>query len=152
VLDLRFDIGGDIDQTRDLARALAANVRERIYVITSRYTFSAGIVMAAAMKHDGGNRVTIVGEKVGDDLRWWSEGENACFPNSHYCLHVTTGLWSLVKGCAQNPDCYGDRLDSRVDSLDPQLHAPMTAEMWLSGRDAAMEVIKVDFASRRPSK
>jgi len=24
--------------------------------------------------------------------------------------------------------------------------------MWLSGRDAAMEVIKADFASRRPSK
>ena len=43
VLDLRFDIGGDIDQTRDLARALTANVRERIYVITSRYTFSAAI-------------------------------------------------------------------------------------------------------------
>ena len=96
--------------------------------------------------------MTIVGEKVGDDLRWWSEGENACLPNSHYCLHVTTGLWDLVNGCAQNPDCYGDRLDARVDSLDPQLHAPMTAEMWLSGRDAAMEVIKADFASRRPSK
>ncbi len=152
VLDLRFDIGGDIDQTRDLARALTANVRERIYVITSRYTFSAGIVMAAAVKPDGGNRVTIVGEKVGDDLRWWSEGENTCLPNFHYCLHVTTGLWDLVNGCAQNPDCYGDRLDARVDSLDPQLHAPMTAEMWLSGRDAAMEVIKADFASRRPSK
>ena len=45
-----------------------------------------------------------------------------------------------------------DRLDARVDSLDPQLHAPMTAEMWLSGRDAAIEVIKADFASRRPSK
>jgi hypothetical protein len=152
VLDLRFDIGGDIDQTRDLARALAANVRERIYVVISRYTFSAGIVMAAAIKHDGGKRVTIVGEKVGDDLRWWSEGENACLPNSHYCLHVTTGLWGLLKGCAQNPDCYGDRLDARVDSLDPQLPAPLTAEMWLSGRDAAMDAIKADLASHLPSK
>jgi hypothetical protein len=152
VLDLRFDIGGDIDQTRDLARSLAANVRDRIYVITSRYTFSAGIVMAAAMKHDGGSRVTIAGEEVGDDLQWWSEGKDACLPNSHYCLRATTGLWDLVKGCAQEPDCYGDRLDARVDSLDPRLQAPLTAQMWLSGRDAAMEAIKADLAPRTSTK
>ena len=147
VLDLRFDIGGNIDETRDLIRTLTANVRERIYVITSRYTFSAGIVMAAAMRHDGGQRVMIVGEKVGDELRWWSEGENACVPNSKYCLRATNGLWDLIHGCAKERGCYGDRLDARVKSLEPQLPAALTAESWLNGKDPAMDAIKTDLNS-----
>ena len=70
ILDLRFDVGGDIDQTRQLIRNLAARTRQRIYVMTGPYTFSAGIVAAAATLHDGGARVTIVGEPVGDRLRF----------------------------------------------------------------------------------
>ena len=46
VLDLRFDIGGDIDTTRDLARDIAAKVPGRIFVLIGPYTFSAGIVFA----------------------------------------------------------------------------------------------------------
>jgi hypothetical protein len=147
ILDLRFDIGGNIDETRDLACAMAANVRGRIYVLIGPYTFSAGIVMAAATKHDGGDRVTIVGDNVGDRLRWWSEGKTVCLPNSRYCLHVTTGLWDLIHGCAGDPDCYGDKLDARVDSLEPQLRAPLTAVAWLAGRDPGMEAIKADLAA-----
>ncbi len=69
-------------------------------------------------------------------------------PNSHYCLHVTTGLWDLIKGCAGEADCYGDRLDARIASLDPQLRAPLTATAWLAGRDPGMEAIKADVAAR----
>ena len=147
ILDLRFDIGGNIDETRDLACAMAANVRGRIYVLIEPYTFSAGIVMAAATKHDGGDRVTIVGDNVGDRLRWSSEGKTVCLPNSRYCLHVTTGLWDLLHGCAGDPDCYGDKLDARVDSLEPQLRVPLTAAAWLAGRDKGMEAIKADLAA-----
>jgi len=86
ILDLRFDIGGDIDQTRELARVMAAHVPGRIYVLIGPYTFSAGIVFAASVKHDGGHRVVLVGDDVGDRLQWWSEAKQLCMPNSGYCF------------------------------------------------------------------
>jgi hypothetical protein len=141
IVDLRFDTGGDIDLTRDWQRALAARVPGQIYVLVSRHTFSAGIVSAAAFKHDAPTRVHVVGEAVGDRLRWWSEGDNVCMPNSHYCLHMTTGLWDLVHGCAAQPGCYGDQYGAQVSHLDPDIDAPITAGSWLAGRDPGMEAI-----------
>ena len=148
VLDLRFDIGGDIDQTRDLARTMVEAVPGRIFVLTGPYTFSAGIVFAAAMKHDGGARVTLVGEPVGDRLRFWSEGRHVCLPHSKVCLRASDGVWDLLKGCAGEPACYGDRLDARVDSLDPEIHAPLTSAAWLSGRDPGMEAVRAALRFR----
>lgn len=148
VLDLRFDIGGDIGQTRDLARAMVAAVPGRIFVLTGPYTFSAGIVFAAAMKRDGGARVTLVGEPVGDRLRFWSEGGHVCLPHSKVCLWASDGLWDLVKGCAGEPACYGDRFDARVDSLDPEIRAPLTWAAWLSGRDPGMEAVRAALRLR----
>ncbi|MGH8265132.1 MAG: hypothetical protein ACRET4_16760, partial [Steroidobacteraceae bacterium] len=100
ILDLRFDVGGNCDLTRDLMRWLPAHVPGRLFVLTGPYTFSAGIVSAAALKHDGADRVILFGDLVGDALRWWSEGGPQCAPNSHFCLLPTSGLWDLVKGCA----------------------------------------------------
>ncbi len=42
-------------------------------LLAEPYTFSAGIVAAAAVKHDGQQRTRIVDEGVGDRLPWWSE-------------------------------------------------------------------------------
>lgn len=148
VLDLRFDIGGDIDQTRGLIRGLAAKTRRRIYVMTGPYTFSSGIVAAAAMRHDGGERVTLVGEPVGDRLRFWSEGSDACLPHSKYCVRVTDGLWDLVRGCAGMTGCYGDAYDARVEALTPHLAAPLTAEAWREGRDPGLEAVRADILGR----
>lgn len=145
VLDLRFDVGGDIDQTRQLIRDLAARTRQRIYVMTGPYTFSAGIVAAAAMVHDGGARVTIVGEQVGDRLRFWSEGADACLPNSKYCLRATDGLWDLTRGCAGTAGCYGDAYEAQVPSLTPTLVAPLTARAWREGRDPGLEAVRADL-------
>ena len=142
IVDLRFDTGGDTDLTREWQRTLPARIPSRLYVLVSRHTFSAGIVAVASFRHDAAARVRIVGERVGDRLRWWSEGEPVCMPNSHYCLHLTTGLWDLVYGCAGNPACYGDKYDARVADLAPDLEAPITADSWLAGRDPGMEAIE----------
>lgn len=148
IFDVRFNVGGDIDKTRGLIRELAQTIEGRIYVMTGGYTFSAGLVAAAAMVHDGGERVTIVGDTVGDRLRFWSEGREVCAPNSHYCLHATDGKWDLVKGCKGTPGCYGDPYDARVKSLVPSLQAPLTAKMWRARRDPGMEAIRADLAAR----
>jgi hypothetical protein len=149
IVDLRFDTGGDTDATRDWQRALPARIPGRVYVLVGRYTFSAGIVAAAAFKHDAPQQVRLVGEAVGDRLRWWSEGHNVCMPDSHYCLHLTTGLWDLVHGCAERPECYGDKYEARVMDLLPDLDAPLTLTSWVSGRDPGMEAIERDLGSSR---
>ena len=149
IVDLRFDTGGNIDATRDWQRALPARIPGRVYVLVGRYTFSAGIVAAAAFKHDAPQQVRLVGEGVGDRLRWWSEGDKVCLPDSHYCLHLTTGLWDLVHGCAERPECYGDKYDVRVADLVPDLDAPLTLSSWQSGRDPGMEAIERDLGSGR---
>jgi hypothetical protein len=145
VLDLRFDGGGDISKTTEFFGGLAARVPGRIYVVVSRLTFSAGIVAAALVESSAPERVTIVGEPVGDRLRFWSEGRDVCLPSTAYCVHMRDGLWDLVKGCAQEPGCYGDQFEARVPSLDPDLPAPLTAQSWLEGTDLAMDAIEADL-------
>jgi len=147
IVDLRFDTGGDIDTTRDWQRTLPSRVPGRVYVLVGPYTFSAGIVAAAAFKHDAPAQVRLVGDEVGDRLQWWSEGEDVCLPHSHYCPHLTTGYWDLVHGCAGLAACYGDRLDAQVPDLTPELRAPITADSWLAGRDPGMEAIAHDVHS-----
>lgn len=141
VVDLRFDVGGDITRTRDLLRQLPNHVSRRIYLLVGRYTLSAGIVAAAIVKHYGPDRVHIVGEGIADRLHWWSEGREACLPNSHLCFQVTDGAWDLVKGCAGETDCYGDRIVPPVGNLDPEISAPLTATAWLTGQDPALDAI-----------
>jgi hypothetical protein len=142
ILDLRFDGGGDISKSMDFFPALPAAVPGRIYVVVSRLTFSAGIVAAALVEMQAPERVTLVGEPVGDRVRFWSEGHDVCLPSSRYCLHLRDGLWDLVKGCSQEPGCYGDDYKARVEDLDPDVAAPLTAEAWLSGTDPAMDAIE----------
>jgi hypothetical protein len=148
IFDLRFNVGGDISKSRDFLREVTRIVTGRIYVLVSRYTFSAGIVSAAALKHDAGSRAIVVGEEVGDRLRFWSEGKPSCLPNSRFCLRPTTGMWDLIKGCKSEPGCYGDQFDAAVGSLQPQIDAPMSAAAWLAGRDLAMEAVGKDLQGR----
>lgn len=145
VLDLRFDIGGDIDVTRALMKAIAEKTFGRVYLLVGRYTFSAGIAAAAIVKH-AGPRVTVIGEELGDNLRWWSEIDETCLPHTHLCLRGTHGLWDLAKGCKGEPFCYGDRYGAVVGSLKPDVFAPLTARNWLAGRDPGMEAVEADLA------
>ena len=148
VVDMRFDGGGDISKTTDFFNGLAAVVPGRVYVVTSPFTFSAGIVAVALVEMSAPERVTLVGEPVGDRLRFWSEGHNVCLAGSKYCLEMRDGLWDLVKGCAQEPGCYGDQFKARVPDLDPDLPAPLSVATWLAGTDPAMDEIEKDLHGR----
>lgn len=149
ILDQRFNTGGNSDITMDLMREIGQHSKGRVYVLVGPRTFSAGIVSTALVKHASGNRAILVGEETGDRLRWWSEGDRVCLPSSKYCMAYTTGLWDLVKGCAGEPGCYGDRFDAVVPHLSPDLRAPVTRAAWLSGTDLAMEAVERDLARNR---
>lgn len=152
IVDLRFDTGGNTDLTREWQRTLVARVPGQVYVLVSRHTFSAGIVAAAAFKHDARERARVVGEPVGDRLRWWSEGSDACLPDSAYCLHRTTGLWDLTQGCRGEAGCYGDAYDAQISGLDPDVLAPLDADAWLAGRDLAMERVARELGTERAKR
>ncbi|QGX40547.1 hypothetical protein [Permianibacter aggregans] len=139
IVDLRFDLGGNVDLTQPLRPVIAKHPFERIVVLTGPHTLSAGIIMAAELKQLGRERVTIIGDEVGDTLRFWSEGQQVCLPHSQYCFIRSTGVWDLQHGCAGEPACYGDRFDVRVESLKPDIYAPLTVAALRSGRDPAME-------------
>lgn len=149
ILDQRFNTGGNSDLTMDLMRAIGQRGNGRVYVLVGPRTFSAGIVSTALVKHASGNRAVLVGEEIGDRLRWWSEGDSVCLPSSKYCMAYTTGLWDLARGCAGEAGCYGDRFDAAVPHLSPDLRAPITREDWLAGRDPAMDAVARDLAQNR---
>ena len=150
VVDLRFDNGGNLLTTLDFMRGLTKTVPGRVYLLTGPYTFSAGIISAAALKQGGGRRVTIVGDEVGDRPHFWSEGLLVKLPNSHLWLRYTDGQFNLKDGCTGEPACMDDRYPINVNfaSLATDIRAPLTAEAYLAGRDPAMEAVTADIARR----
>lgn len=151
IVDLRFDTGGDIGTTLDLMRLIARTVQGRIFVITSPYTFSAGIVSTAALLQAGGEKVTVVGQEIGDRTYWWSEHTPFCLPHSKACAAIQTGYWDLVHGCRGKPHCYGDQFGVRVARIPLDLPVKPSAADWREGRDPAMAVIAREIGLPDPS-
>jgi hypothetical protein len=154
VVDLRFDIGGNLLTTLDFMRKLATSVDGRTYLLVGPYTFSAGIISAAAIKKHGAERVTVVGDELGDRAHFWSEGALVTLPNSHYALRYANGQFNLKDGCSGEPACMDDLYPINVNfaSLTPDLHAPLTAVDYFAYRDPAFEAIAADVAARRNRK
>jgi hypothetical protein len=146
IVDLRFNKGGDMSITgrffERLPRRLPAN--GRLFVIVGGYTFSAGMASAAIALNAAGDRATLVGEDVGDTLRFWSEGESICAPHSRNCVRYTTGLFDLAQGCQGQDRCHSEnrRFNLVVGSLRPTLYAPTTWADYLAKRDPAMDAIR----------
>jgi hypothetical protein len=151
VVDLRFDEGGNLLTTLDFMRGLARRVPGRTYLLVGPYTFSAGIISAAALKQGGGDRVTIVGAPVGDRAHFWSEGGLIDLPNSHLSVRYTNGQFNLRDGCTGEPACMDDMYKISVNfvSLDPDIPAPLTTEAYLAGRDPGLEAVSVDIRRAR---
>ena len=84
VIDLRFYTGGNYAYPIKLASKppKIINDHKKIYLITSDKTYSAGIVTAARIKHFAKDKIQIIGEPVGDRLKFWAESEAVTLPNS----------------------------------------------------------------------
>lgn len=86
VMDLRFFTGGNYLSAAKLARKLPKKLHSdsKIYLITSKMTYSAGVITAARIKYFGADKVIVVGEKVGDNLTFRSEGVYYTLPHSGF--------------------------------------------------------------------
>ena len=143
VLDMRLNGGGDLNTTRDFIQALPARAPGRIFALTSPWTFSAAISSVGYLKQAAPDRVTIVGEGVGDRLNFFSEGDMVTLPNSQLMVLYATERHDYVTGCEGLTDCHGPviRNPIRVPNLDPDIAAPWTIEAYAAGRDPGMEAV-----------
>lgn len=146
IVDLRFDMGGNQMFTRGLMRELAVRAPGKIYVIVGPNTFSAGMGNAAVLKSLGRSKTVIVGDDVGDRLRFWSEHDFVCLPYSKLCAVANTGLWDIEKGCAGESGCYPlNTPETIAGSLEPEIRAPTTVAAYLAKHDPAMDAIEADI-------
>jgi hypothetical protein len=141
IVDMRFNVGGNILLTLDFMRELPARA-DHVWLLVGPYTFSAGIVSAAAIVKHGEN-VTIVGDEIGDRMRFWSEGAFIDLPIPGYVVRYTDGQFNLRHGCAGEPACIDDMYPINVNgiSLVPGVHAPFTVDDYLMARDPAMDAV-----------
>ena len=146
VVDLRFN-GGGTDATADFAESLPGLLPPdgRIYVITSAETFSAGIGAVAEIKHFGGDQVLVVGEPVGDRLRFYANGGTKFqLPNSRIPIRVWSSVEDYREGCWDWGECFWMSPFFRregVGNLDPDIPVSLSFWDYVEGRDPVMEMI-----------
>lgn len=146
ILDLRGDGGGDYTNTWHFAHALPNVLAPggRMFVLTDSLTFSAAITTAAFVKDAGGDRVTIIGEPIGDRLSFFSEGNKACLPNLKVCAYPQTAKHDYQHPCSNWRECFWLNwfYPVSVKSLQPDIVVPLRFEDWSAGRDAAYETAR----------
>jgi hypothetical protein len=123
VVDLRFNTGGDSGLARDLMKRLEERTRTiPRFVITGRATFSAGMDNAATWRV--APNVTFVGEPVGDELEYMSEGGNIILPYSKLYAHFANGTHAYSK------------------SFGPDVPVSSTWAQYIAGTDVALDAVR----------
>jgi hypothetical protein len=144
VVDVRFNTGGDLSIGRLFIEKLAAFAKThqiKVYVITGRATFSAGIYHAMQLRQYG--NAILVGEPIGDVLEIWSEGGNLLTPNSRLTLHYADRLHSYSP--LQRPDFKQYLVtdtDLSITNPLPDILVRMSARQYFAGGDPAFEAIR----------
>lgn len=99
LIDVRGNTGGDFLLTLPLIEALTDSARHKgRAVVVDKFTFSAAIVFVALLKHRLGRKLTIIGEGMGDGLRFYAEGGMIPLPNSGAILRHATALHDWETG------------------------------------------------------
>lgn len=144
VVDMRINGGGNLTLTRDFMKSLPSRVSGRIFVLTSPATFSAAISSVAYLKQAAPDRVTIVGENVGDRLVFFAEGHGVDLPNTLGMIGMATQRHDYQNGCRAFTDCHSAVVANpiAVPSLAPDISAPWTIEAYLSGADPAIDAVR----------
>ncbi len=143
ILDLRGDGGGDYTNMWHFTHALPDLIAPRghIFVLTDAGTFSAAITSTAFAKDAGGDKVTIIGEPVGDRMAFYAEGGSGTLPHSKFSLSFETGKHDYGHPCRDWHNCFWLNwiYPVRVNSLQPDIVAPARFSDWNAGRDVAYE-------------
>jgi len=115
----------------------------RIFVLTSPLTFSAAISSIGYLEQAAPERVTIVGEPVGDRQMFFSEGDGVTLPANRGLVVGATERHDYATGCKGHKDCHHNVVKHpiSVTSIKPDLPVPWTIDAYMAGRDPAMEAV-----------
>jgi len=141
IVDLRQNSGGNLDVAREFMKDLGKNTTinrgGRLFVITGRCTFSAGLYHAAQLKQF--THATFVGEPVGDRLDYWAEGGVIVLPNSEAAIEFADGFHCYSgKEYPENRPYYATL---SIGNLSPGIPVTLSSKDYFSGRDPVLETI-----------
>ena len=146
VVDERMNGGGDYTTTADLMFDLPGMLPAgaRIYAIIGHGTFSAGISSVGFLKQAAGERLVLVGRRMGDSAMSWGETNDFVLPNSGIGITAARGLHDQIHGCYDRLTCYWEDFNwpTAVGPMDPDEAVPFLFEDYAAGRDAAMARIR----------
>ena len=153
IIDHRFNVGGNMLKTKDCMKEFPSLVADNghVFLITSHFTFSAGIYSAAYIAQFGGDKVTIVGTQIGDRLISWAEDNLMVLPNSKIQIKFSTGKHDLTNGCSDWSQCFWKtmNLDLRVNSLKPDISTPLYYSDYIKNIDPALAAIEKQIIMKR---
>jgi len=131
VIDIRKNDGGDGDVSLRIANLAIGDDKldrpGRLFVLTSRKTFSAAVMFTSLMKHK--TSAVIVGESTGQGPFFSANPRPVALPNSRIEINVSR----YYNRCALIND---DR-----NSIEPDVAVAYTFEDYLAGRDPMMEAV-----------
>jgi hypothetical protein len=133
VLDLRFNGGGNnfnnYPVIRGIVRREQIDQNGKLFVITSRHTFSAAGHLVTYLERQ--TDALFVGEPTGASPNHYGDAELVELPNSGLQIRASAIYWQ-------------NSLPSRFETRDwtpPDISARLTINDYLSGRDPALEAI-----------
>ncbi len=146
IIDVRFNTGGDAGVGTPLVETLAARLKGvPVAILTSRTTFSAGIIHAAQWKQFA--NATIVGETVGDHLDFWAEGGNLLLPNSKLTVHYANGFHAHSQ--RDYPAFKPYFADLNVATLAPDVAVETAWTDYVAGRDPLFDAALARLRRRK---
>jgi hypothetical protein len=103
------------------------------------------------LKQAAPDRVTIVGEAVGDRLNFFAEGKTVTLAHSKEAVLFATERHDYRNGCRTLDDCHRQVVTRpiAVPTLDPDIPAPWTIEAYRAARDPAMEAVAAALALKK---
>jgi hypothetical protein len=130
VLDLRNNGGGDnttLLPLEDLLRDPAVDRPGRLFVLTSRLTFSAAANLASDLESE--TSVIFVGEAMGGSPNLYGDARAIALPYGDQTLYMATRYWER-----STPN------DDRV-TIEPDFVSELSSADYFAGRDPALETI-----------
>lgn len=146
VLDVRFNTGGDYEETTAISAGIPDwfESAQHVFIITGPATFSAGVITAARLKYFAGNRAVMIGEPAGGDLREWSEGPTFTLPNSRLRVKSATAYHDFASAEFEFGTTYFTDIFFAVPAGDIDVDVPVSISYrdYLESRDPVLEAIK----------
>jgi hypothetical protein len=145
VVDLRFNDGGDYTQLINFSSSIPKKFKGsgKIYLISGKTTFSAGICTLARLKYFAGPKGIIIGQAAGDGLQFWAEGKQFRLPNSEIRIRAVNGYHDWKDNTFEPLKTFWLNIFLGVAAKDisPDVEVKQTFEDYSQHRDKVIETI-----------